>query len=155
VIGIFHATFSFETLDESIWLTTSRVPSEVALGSDHSGAATAALVVAAVVVDDRVAGDVADAADGELDVLLVDVWPPPPHAAIATLTATAPATTATRHDLVGLIVCSFACLKSANYIHSLCNYIYSLCKCPARNDRARRSWGRAHRTIGGPHRTTS
>src|ERR1700722_20040988 len=74
-IGIFQATFSFDTFDELIWLTTSRVPAGVAFGKDHTEAASAvvaavvdAVVVVAAVVDDDVTAAVEDE-DAELDVL--------------------------------------------------------------------------------------
>jgi hypothetical protein len=81
---------------------TSRVPPGVAFGNDQTDAASAvvaavvdAVVVVAAVVDDDVTAAV-EVEDGELEVL-DDLWLLPPHAAIATVAATAATTVAARH----------------------------------------------------------
>jgi hypothetical protein len=91
-----------------IELATSRVPSGVALGSDHDVAAAAVVaavvdaVVVAAVVDDDVTAAV-EVEDAELDVL-DDLWLLPPHAAIATAAAIAATTVAARLSRTPLIL---------------------------------------------------
>jgi hypothetical protein len=108
VIGIFHATFSFDTFEELIELATSRVPSGVAFGSDHDVAASAVVaavvdaVVVAAVVDDDVTAAV-EVEDAELDVL-DDLWLLPPQAAIAAAATIAANTVHARYCLNPLIV---------------------------------------------------
>ena len=85
------------------------MPSAVALGSDHdvaAGPAVAAVAVDEVVVD-CVTGAVVEDEDVELEVLLEDLWLLPPHAAIATLAATAAITVVARHSPIPVILRPF------------------------------------------------
>jgi hypothetical protein len=101
LIGIDHATFSFETFDELIWLATSRVPSGSAFGSDHVD--TGGVVVDEVDVDcaedvDCVEDAVVDVDDEDFFLLL------PPHAAITTHATTANTTAHTIRNRRALLI---------------------------------------------------